>query len=312
MFGRLGFLLTVVAVAVHLVALVGRGMAADPNRVPWGNMYEFTLTGTFGVALIYLLLLRPLAARVDGAVRDRVPGRRAHARVIWPPSRPRPLHRALHSYWLVIHVGAAILATGAFTLGGIASLALPAQGAPRRGAARPGCSARVPAARRLDRLVLPAARVRLPAVDLRGAHRRADLGPPGLVRPTGTGTPRRCGRSSPGWSTPAYLHARATAGWKGRAAAILALVGFATLRFNFVGINFFFGQGSHALLRRSLTCAPLTRPRSGESLRPLAVEVAQEVLVVVRAPRAGRRLVAGARDAGPGPRLRRSMARATR
>ena len=42
----------------------------------------------------------------------------------------------------------------------------------------------------------------------------------------------------------AYLHARATAGWKGRAAAIVALVGLATLWFNFVGINFFFGSGS--------------------------------------------------------------------
>jgi cytochrome c-type biogenesis protein CcsB len=42
----------------------------------------------------------------------------------------------------------------------------------------------------------------------------------------------------------AYLHARATAGWKGRAAAVLALVGLATLLFNFVGINFFFGGTS--------------------------------------------------------------------
>ena len=42
----------------------------------------------------------------------------------------------------------------------------------------------------------------------------------------------------------AYLHARATAGWKGRAAAIIALIGFASLLFNFVGINFFFGAGS--------------------------------------------------------------------
>ena len=38
LFGRLGYLITVLAVAVHLVALVARGMAADPNRVPWGNM----------------------------------------------------------------------------------------------------------------------------------------------------------------------------------------------------------------------------------------------------------------------------------
>ena len=34
-----------------------------------------------------------------------------------------------------------------------------------------------------------------------------------------------------------YLHARATAGWPGRAAAILALVVFATFLFIFVGVN---------------------------------------------------------------------------
>ena len=36
-------------------------MAADPNRVPWGNMYEFTLTGTFVVVALYLLLCGVLA-----------------------------------------------------------------------------------------------------------------------------------------------------------------------------------------------------------------------------------------------------------
>ena len=51
-----------IAVAVHLVALVGRGMSADPNRVPWGNMYEFTLAGTFVVAAFYLVLSRRYAA----------------------------------------------------------------------------------------------------------------------------------------------------------------------------------------------------------------------------------------------------------
>ena len=61
MFGRLGVLLTVIAVAVHFVALVARGAAADPNRVPWGNMYEFTITGTFMVALGYVVLVRRFA-----------------------------------------------------------------------------------------------------------------------------------------------------------------------------------------------------------------------------------------------------------
>ena len=44
----------------------------------------------------------------------------------------------------------------------------------------------------------------------------------------------------------AYLHARSTAGWKGRNAAILALVGLATLWFNFIGINYFSTTSQHS------------------------------------------------------------------
>ena len=61
MFGRLALLLTGLAVAVHFVALFARGMSADPNRVPWGNMYEFTLAGTFVVAAFYLVMSRRYA-----------------------------------------------------------------------------------------------------------------------------------------------------------------------------------------------------------------------------------------------------------
>ena len=36
-----------------------------------------------------------------------------------------------------------------------------------------------------------------------------------------------------------YLHARATAGWKGRKAAVLALIAFACFLFNYYGVNIF-------------------------------------------------------------------------
>ena len=58
MFGRIGVALTVVAAFVHFVAVVSRGLAADPVRVPWGNMYEFVLTGTLVLTAGYLLLYR--------------------------------------------------------------------------------------------------------------------------------------------------------------------------------------------------------------------------------------------------------------
>ena len=110
-----------VAVAIHLVALVSRGMAADPNRVPWGNMYEFTISGSFFVALLYVALYRqyrlgwmaPIVLAFVVAV--------LMVAVIWLHEEVAPLTEALNSYWLVIHVVSAIVATGAFTLGGIVS-----------------------------------------------------------------------------------------------------------------------------------------------------------------------------------------------
>src|SRR5690606_12752941 len=42
-----------------------------------------------------------------------------------------------------------------------------------------------------------------------------------------------------------YLHARATAGWKGRKAAYLALAAFACWLFNYYGVNIFV-SGKHS------------------------------------------------------------------
>jgi len=78
----------------------------------------------------------------------------------------------------------------------------------------------------------------------------------------------------------AYLHARATAGWRGRKAAYLALVGLATLWFNFIGINFFFGANSQH------SYAAPAEPASVVVGAP--AEAAQEVRVVVGADGARR------------------------
>ncbi|MGZ5405117.1 MAG: c-type cytochrome biogenesis protein CcsB, partial [Nocardioides sp.] len=119
LFGRLGVLLTVIAVGIHLVSLVARGLAADPDRVPWGNMYEFTLAGTFVVAALYLVLLRRYALAWMGPIVTGVVLTLLMVAVIWLYAPIAPLTEALYSPWLVIHVVSAIIATGAFTLGGI-------------------------------------------------------------------------------------------------------------------------------------------------------------------------------------------------
>jgi cytochrome c-type biogenesis protein CcsB len=247
-FGRIGLALTIVAVVVHLVSVVSRGLAADPARVPWGNMYEFTLTGTFVVAAGYLLLYRRfslswLAPVVTGFVLVTL-----MADVLLLYSPVTPLRDALQSPWLVIHVVAAIIATGAFTIGGMASVLylLKERWLSRGGAdtaARKGYLARLPGLEALDRVAYRTQAFAFPVWTFAALI----AGPIWAKHAWGSywsWDPKEVWAFITWVVYAAYLHARATAGWKGRAAAIVALVGLATLWFNFIGINFFFGQGS--------------------------------------------------------------------
>jgi cytochrome c-type biogenesis protein CcsB len=243
MFGRLGLLLTCLAVAVHFVALVGRGMAADPNRVPWSNMYEFTLAGTFVVAALYLALYRKLALAWMAPIVVGFVVVTLMIDVIWLYDPVAPLTEALFSPWLVIHVVSAIIATGAFTLGGICSALFLVKS---RAASKPtGYLARVPEPAVLDRV----------------SYRLHAFGFPVwtfAVLITGPIWAHQAWSSYWNWDPKevwafitwvvyaAYLHARSTAGWKGRNAAVLALVGLATLWFNFIGINFFASGSQHS------------------------------------------------------------------
>ena len=243
MFGRLGLILTGMAVAAHFVALVGRGMAADPNRVPWGNMYEFTLSGTFVVAAAFLLLRGRFGLEWMAPIVVTLVVSLLMVDVIWLHEPVAPLTEALFSPWLVIHVVSAILATGAFTLAGICSALYLV-----KDRARPrqtGYLARVPAPAVLDRV----------------AYRLHSFGFPiwtFAVLITGPIWAHQAWSSYWNWDPKevwafitwvvyaAYLHARSTAGWKGRNAAIVALVALATLWFNFIGINFFSSTSQHS------------------------------------------------------------------
>ena len=246
--GRVGVALTVVAAFLHFIAVISRGLASDPVRVPWGNMYEFTLTGTWVVVMGYLLLYRRysltwLSPVVTSFVLVTL---MVDVLVLYTPVVP--LRDALQSPWLVIHVVAAITATGAFTLGGMCSVLylVKERWQQRQGPETPrarGYLARLPELAVLDRV----------------AYRTHAFGFPIWTFAALIAGPiwahYAWGRYW-GWDPKevwafitwvvyaAYLHARATSGWKGRSAAIVALAGLATLWFNFVGINFFFGSGS--------------------------------------------------------------------
>ncbi|MFZ2503152.1 MAG: c-type cytochrome biogenesis protein CcsB [Nocardioides sp.] len=252
LFGRLGFLLTLIAIACHGVSLVGRGLAADPNRVPWGNMYEFTVAGSFFVAVIYAATRRRfglafLAPVVTGFVLTIL-----MVAVIWLYAPVAPLTEALNSPWLVIHVVSAVIATGAFTVGGMTSLLYLIK------EHRPGGSylARVPELHALDLI----------------SYRMHAFGFPVwtfAVLITGPIWAHEAWSRYWNWDPKevwafitwvvyaAYLHSRATAGWRGRRAAYVALVGVATLWFNFIGINYFSTTSQHSY---AAPLAPASRP----------------------------------------------------
>jgi cytochrome c-type biogenesis protein CcsB len=248
--GRLGVLLTIVACAVHFVALLGRGMAADPNRVPWGNMYEFTVSGTFVVTLLYVGLHKRFGLAWMGPIVVGFVLTVLMTAVIWLHDEVAPLTEALNSPWLVIHVVSAVIATGTFTLGGIASIMyLVRMRAERRAAA---------AGRELSRWM---GRVPdLPALDRLAYRVHAFAFPVWTFAVLITGPIWAHEAWSRYWNWDpkevwafitwvvyaGYLHARATAGWKGRKAAMLALVGLATLWFNFIGINYFSTTSQHS------------------------------------------------------------------
>jgi len=243
MFGRLGVLLTIIAAAVHLASLIARGMAADPNRVPWGNMYEFTLAGTFVVAALYLVLLRRYALAWMAPIVVGVVLTLLMVGVIWLYAPISPLTEALYSPWLVIHVVSAIIATGAFTLGGIASVLFLVKS--RAGSSQRGYLARVPEPLALDRLSYKLHAFGFPvwtfAVLITGpiwAHQAWST--------YWNWDPKEVWAFITWVVYAAYLHARATAGWRGRNAALLALLGLATLWFNFIGINFYSSTSQHS------------------------------------------------------------------
>jgi cytochrome c-type biogenesis protein CcsB len=268
---RLGLVLTVFAVVVHLVALVARGLAADPNRVPWGNMYEFTISGTFVVGLIFVLSTLRLDIEWLGPLVTTFVVAALMAAFLGLDDTVLPLPDALNSPWLVIHVVAAVISTGAFTIGALLSGLYLAKA---RSTSTTGYLARVPDPKVLDRL----------------SYRMHAFGFPVwtfAVLITGPIWAHQAWGAYWNWDPKevwafitwvvyaAYLHARATAGWRGRNAAMLALVGAATLWFNFIGINFFSSSSQHSYAED----APAERSVVLRVAGP--VEAAQEVGVVV-------------------------------
>ncbi len=236
--GRGALVLTGLGWALHLAAIVTRGLAA--HRVPWGNMYEFIMAVCFVGATAWLVLvlrrprLRPLGLFVTLAlvVLLGVDGMLLYTKVA-------PLVPALNSYWLKIHVTAAITASGTFLVGFVAAAMTLVRTGYDAGKTRfpYTLGPRLPAADILERLTFRIHALAFPiwtfAVICGAIWAEAAWGRYWGWDPKET------------WSFIAwviyagYLHARATPSVKRTVATWIAVAGWTAMMVNLFGINLF-------------------------------------------------------------------------
>jgi cytochrome c-type biogenesis protein CcsB len=209
-------------------------------------MYEFAVAGAFGVTAIYLALLKKYSLRWMGVFVTgfAVVVLMLSVLLLYVPAGP--LVPALQSYWLVIHVVAAVIATGAFAVGAFASALylVKARAERRTDAPTTGYVARLPKAAVLDRVAYRVHAFGFPVWTFAALIAGPIWAEYAWGRYWGW-DPKEVWAFITWVVYAAYLHARATAGWRGTGAAVVALVGFATVLFNFVGINLF-GSGLHS------------------------------------------------------------------
>ncbi|MFJ4669884.1 c-type cytochrome biogenesis protein CcsB [Kitasatospora purpeofusca] len=252
--GRIAVSLTVLAALLHAGGVLTRGLSV--SRWPWGNMYEFSCAFALAMTLAFLGLMiakkpvRWLGLPVTLAVLLTLG---VAVSVLYTESEQ--LVPALHSYWLAIHVSTAIVCGGAFYAAFITTLLyLGKDSFDKRMAAglakgplgtSPSIWRRLPAASTLDKLSYRINALVFPLwtfTIIAGAiWAEAAWGKYWEWDPKETW-------SFITWVAYAcYLHARATAGWKGRKAAYLALGAFACWLFNYYGVNIFVtGKHSYA------------------------------------------------------------------
>jgi cytochrome c-type biogenesis protein CcsB len=228
-FGRMAVSLTVLGVLLHTTSLALRGFSA--GRVPWGNTYEFGSLLCLVAVVTWLVMLRKFPVRRLGgfvllpiALLMFVGGT-----VVYTAAAP--VQPALQSYWLVIHVFTIASSSGVLLVPGVASVLYLIKVSPRF----PELAKKLPAADLLDRLAYRVTIIAFPAYTL-GVIFGAIWAEAAWGRFWGWDPKETCAFVA--WVVyAAYLHSRATAGWRGSRSAAINVLAFAVMVFNLFFVN---------------------------------------------------------------------------
>ncbi|WP_069160610.1 c-type cytochrome biogenesis protein CcsB [Nocardia altamirensis] len=235
--GNTAFSVLVVAIALHIASIVLRGFAT--HRFPLGNMYEFVTMATAAAILVGVLFLREQRYRamwvfllVPVLILLFLAGTVLYADAA-------PVVPALKSFWLPVHVTIVSIGSGVFLFAGVASLLFLYRVRQPEGAESSGIfgtiARRLPDARTLDRLAYKTTIIGFPLFGA-GVILGAIWAEAAWGRFWGWDPKETC--SFIAWVLyAAYLHARATSGWRDTKAAWINVAGFVAMLFNLFIIN---------------------------------------------------------------------------
>ena len=237
---RIATALMVLAFILLFVAVVARGLSN--GHVPWGNMYEFSITGALTFTGAYLVALRKYDLRWLGLFISLAALLTLGTAITLLYRDSAPLVPALKSTWLIIHVVAAIISGGVFLLSNVIAGAYLYLDARERGAGRPAWATRLPSLEVLDQLSYRLVAFVFPLWTF-SVIAGAIWAESAWGRYWGW-DPKETWAFITWVAYAAYLHARVTVGWKGRRAAWLCLFAGSTFLFNYVYVNVW-GTGKH-------------------------------------------------------------------
>ena len=229
--GKIADIIVAAAFAFHTAALVTRGIGA--GRLPMTNQYEFATSFAWGICACYLVFLwrykfRALGVFVTPVIFLIIGYAAMQSREV------RELMPALRSNWLAIHVSSAIISYGAFGVSFAVSLMFLLRQKMSNSAF---WQEHIPEENRLDLI----------------SYRAVSLGFLFLtfVMISGAIWAERAWGSYWSWDPKEtwslitwiiyaiYLHLRISRGWKGKSAALFAVIGFICVIFTYIGVNTF-------------------------------------------------------------------------
>jgi cytochrome c-type biogenesis protein CcsB len=252
-------------IALLLAGIVTRGVAA--GRWPTANMYEFTLVGVLVATTVLAIVQRRRIIPFISVVVIGMSVLSLAFALLKFYLAAEAVQPALQSYWIVIHVGVAIAATGVFTVAFAASVLQVLRDGRENGhthllapwsradglrrslsgwavtGPRFAWVEQVPDARRLEAMAF-----RLNAIGFVLWTFTLIAGAIWAEHAWGRywgWDPKEVGTFVAWVVYAAYLHARTTRGWSGRRAAYFVFVGYAVVLANFTVINLFV-TGKHA------------------------------------------------------------------